>query len=199
MIGVITGDIIDSKKVESYLYLANLKDILSRFGETPENWEIYRGDSFQLQLPAERSLLAAILIKASINQIRHLDVRMAIGLGEITYPAGRITESNGTAFVYSGECFEHLKRSTLRIRSSDAQFDESINLMINLAELSMKNWTAVTAKIVSTALKFPELNQKMLAEKLNKSQGNISEGLSRAGYHEIKAMIDYFQKTIREQ
>src|SRR3546814_11309760 len=59
------------------------------------------------------ALATAIGIKAIIKSIKQLDVRMAIGLGEISYVAKRVTESNGSAFVFSGEKFERLKKEKI--------------------------------------------------------------------------------------
>ena len=108
MKAVITGDIINSRKVASSLWIQDLKAILNRYGNEPKDWEIYRGDSFQLVVDAVVALEIAFVIKATIKQHKALDVRMAIGVGSIDYIADKITESNGTAFVNSGECFGRL-------------------------------------------------------------------------------------------
>ena len=47
MIAVITGDIINSKKMNPKAWLKPLKTELDTIGDTPKIWEIYRGDSFQ--------------------------------------------------------------------------------------------------------------------------------------------------------
>src|SRR5690606_38464016 len=114
MKAVITGDIVNSSKVNPDTWLPKLKDVLNLFGNTPNEWEIYRGDSFQLIIKDPlMALKAAILIKASIKSIKSLDIRMAIGIGDISHSSQRITESNGPAFIYSGEKFETLKQDKL--------------------------------------------------------------------------------------
>jgi hypothetical protein len=195
MIGVITGDIIHSRNVDSTKYLLQLKQVLQVFGDNPGTWDIYRGDSFQLITGAQTALKAAIMIKASIKQVRELDVRLAIGLGAIEHLADKVTESNGPAFVFSGDCFDALKKNRLQIKSADPKYDETINVMLRLANLTMDVWTTVSAELVLTGLMFPEINQKAMAEKLGKSQSNISEGLSRAGYREVLDMLHYFEKS----
>ena len=62
-----------------------MKYALDQYGQEPASWEIYRGDSFQLETTPEKALEASIYIKANIKQLRNLDVRMAIGLGQKSY------------------------------------------------------------------------------------------------------------------
>ena len=80
MVAVITGDIINSRKGKVESWIDSLKEVLNQYGREPKNWEIYRGDSFQLSLHAEKAILAAIHIKSTIKQSKALDVRIAIGV-----------------------------------------------------------------------------------------------------------------------
>ncbi|MGC1206025.1 MAG: SatD family protein [Flavobacteriaceae bacterium] len=197
MTSIITGDIINSRESEPKLWLTALKDALNIFGTTPKTWEVFRGDSFQLEIKPENALDAATLIKATIKKFKNIDVRMAIGLGEKTYVSDKITESNGSAFVNSGECFEHMKNNTLALRSDFESFDATINIMLELAQLTMNNWSATSSEIIKTTLENPELNQKQIAKILNKSQSNISEGLKRGGFDEILKLLQYYKTQIQ--
>lgn len=195
---VITGDIINSRKEISEAWLPNLKNVLNTHGKEPKQWEIYRGDSFQIEIFPEKALEAAIHIKASLKQKKGIDVRMGIGLGEKDYSSEKITESNGSAFVFSGECFENLKKQTLAIKSDSETFNTQINLMLQLASLAMDNWLPATSKIVKTAMEHPRANQKELAALLEKSQSNISEALLRAGFDEVKKMIQFYTSQLTQ-
>ncbi|MFK7783917.1 MAG: transcriptional regulator, partial [Crocinitomicaceae bacterium] len=200
MIAVLTGDIVNSRDIDPKLWLKELKNELSEHGLQWKDWEVYRGDSFQLKVPQEKALEVAVFIKARIKKFKELDVRIAIGLGDIDYVAERVTESNGSAFSNSGECFDSLKKSNLEIRSSWQHFDRTINLMLHLAALTMDSWSPVSSQILLTGLKFPELNQIELAEKLQKkSQGTISEGLKRGGYEEIHKLLLYYKDEISKK
>ncbi|GAA4303910.1 SatD family protein [Aestuariibaculum suncheonense] len=196
MIAVITGDIINSRKGDIESWIAPLKETLNHYGNEPEHWEIYRGDSFQLVLAPEKALLAAIHIKSTIKQAKTRDVRMAIGIGEAKYNASKITESNGPAFVYSGECFEDLKKYTLALKSDYPAIDESLNIMLKLSLLTTNNWSSVVSKVIEAAIEHPEKNQQDLAKLLNRSQSNISEALKRGGYEEIMNMNAFYVKNI---
>lgn len=198
MIAIITGDIINSRQSEPEQWLNSLKTCLLYFGETPKTWEIFRGDSFQLEVKPEDALFASFLIKSTIKQYKNIDVRLAIGLGEKNYDSDKITESNGSAFINSGECFESLKKNTLAIKSRFKNFDITLNLMLELAQLTMNNWTSISSLIIKTSLENPNMKQNELAELLKKSQSNISEGLKRGGFDEILKLLDYYKNQIQQ-
>ena len=50
MIAIITGDIVNSRKLTSKIWIDGLKKLLNTFGKNPIEWEIYRGDEFQLEI-----------------------------------------------------------------------------------------------------------------------------------------------------
>lgn len=195
-IAVITGDIMNSRSIKTAKWQSLFKGVLGHFGKEFSEWELYRGDSFQLALSPKESLLAAIQLKACIKQLAGLDIRMCIGIGEMDYRAKKITASTGSAFVYSGEGFDLIKKQLICINTSNKKFMEQINLMLELALLTMNNWTPNVATVISATLEHSNLNQMELAELLQKSQSNISETLSRGGFEEIEALINYYQKYV---
>ena len=197
--GVITGDIINSRKADSTEWLTALKSALNQYGGTPKTWEIYRGDSFQLEVPAEEALFAALYIKACLRQYKHLDARMAIGLGEKTHSASRLSESNGSAFRHSGECFDALRKNTLAIRSEWPELDREVNAYLSLALLTVERWPANASSIIKAAMENPQLTQTERAKKLGKSQSTVSESLKRAGFDEIMQMEKQYRNLITNQ
>lgn len=201
MHAVITGDIINSTKVDPKIWLPILKDALNKNGSSPTQWEIYRGDSFQLFIkdPYE-ALTIAIQIKAAIKTIKTLDVRMAIGLGNIKHNSSKITESNGTAFIYSGERFESLKKEKLNLalKSDWPQFDTDINLFIKLALLIMDNWTESAAEMIKTTFENPDKLQSELGTIIGIKQNAVSSRLKRAAFEEISEMIRVYQLKLKE-
>lgn len=196
MVAVITGDIINSRKEEVKNWLGTLKGILNYYGEEPKDWEIFRGDSFQLLIAPEKAMLCAIHIKSAIKQIKSLDVRMAIGIGNEKYKSSKITESNGSAYIRSGDCFEALKKQTLAIKSNNDNFDETINVMLSLSLLIANNWSSTVAEVIKTSIENSNKNQNYLAQLLNKSQSSISEALKRGGFEEIMNMNNFYVKQI---
>nr|WP_294926746.1 hypothetical protein [uncultured Flavobacterium sp.] len=200
MTSVITGDIIDSRKQKSKDWVEDLKKILSTFGETPSQWEVYRGDEFQIEIQnPEEALLTAILIKAHLRAIK-LDARMSIGFGDKTHNAGKISESYGSAFINSGELFETLKKQkvTLAMRTGDAITDEKMNLMIQLALTFMDKWLAQSAEFVAVAIKNPTLSQEELGQKLGINQAAVSRRQKRAEFDLVMHLDRYFRIQIKQ-
>jgi hypothetical protein len=196
---VITGDIIGSRSIKPEIWLKELKAVLGNFGKEKTDWEIFRGDSFQLLTETESAFRGVFIIKSTIKSIKNLDVRLAVGIGEIDFQAKKITESNGSAFVRSGESFENLKKSTIAIHSANVEFDEFFNVGLDLAAFISESWQPATAEVVKNALLNPDLNQTELAQKLNKkSQGTISSALKRSGFDEISELIKLYQKEVRK-
>jgi hypothetical protein len=196
MIGVITGDIINSRKFNTHLWLPALKQALCAYGNEPKNWEIFRGDSFQLEIKEpELTLHAALRIKSAIKQIKGLDIRLAIGIGEKDYCTDKISENNGSAYMNSGEEFEKLKQS-IAIKTPWQEFNKEINIYLSLALIIMNGWTPAAAKAMFTVLESETpLNQAELGEKLGIKQSGASQRLARAHYKEISE----FEKLFREK
>jgi len=194
---VITGDIINSRKAKPNIWLEKLKEVLSEFGKEETDWEIYRGDSFQLIIPKRNGLRAVLMIRAAMKSIG-MDARIAIGLGEIDFKSPKVTESNGSAFVNSGKRFEMLKKETLGIQTENEKFNRTFGVILNLVDFIISSWQPTTSEVVYTAFKNPELNQSGLARLLNKkSQGTISSALKRAGFDEIQKVLELYKTQIK--
>jgi hypothetical protein len=199
MVAVITGDVIDSKKNAPGIWLTPLKKELNRIGKTPKTWQIYRGDSFQVVISKpEDALLVAMKLKASLKAVKGINVRMAIGIGNRTYNAAKVTESNGSAFVNSGEKFETLKqeKQNLAVKSDSAEFDNEMNLYLKLALIAMNNWTVNTAEIVSVAMENPDKSQQQLGKMVGIKQSAISTRLRRAYYEEIMEVNEMYKSKV---
>lgn len=200
MTSVITGDIIHSREHQPQKWLGPLKEVLAQVGDTPKEWEIYRGDSFQLEVKnVAEVLLIALHLKATMRSIKGLDIRVGIGIGDKTHTASKITESNGSAFVRSGQIFETLKNSTMAIKSPWNDLDESMNTCISLARLTMDHWTSKESKIIKQVIRQPELTQREIAKKMGITQGRISEALKRGGFGPIYNMHEHFKKLILQK
>jgi len=200
MTSILTGDIIDSRKQESKDWVEDLKKILVPFGETPRQWEVYRGDEFQIEIEnPEEALLAAILLKAHLRAIK-LDARMSIGFGDKTHTAEKISESNGQAFIHSGELFETLKKQkvTLALRTGNSDIDEKMNLMLQLALTFMDNWLVQSAEFVAVAIENPSLSQEELGQKLGINQAAVSRRQKRAQFDLVMNLDRYFRTQIKQ-
>ncbi|MEA1876645.1 MAG: SatD family protein [Bacteroidota bacterium] len=200
MISIITGDIVNSQQLNNpEVWLKPLKDVFNEFGLSPKIWDIYRGDAFQLEISEPgKSLITAIRIKAVVKKLKGLDVRMAIGLGTVEYASVRITESNGEAFINSGDLFEKLKENkmNLAIKSPWSDFDKELNLYLKLLLPVMDNWTTKSAELVDLILAKPQLKQNELADFLGIVQSSVSERQKRTYIDEILEVNALFNNKL---
>jgi hypothetical protein len=201
LVGVITGDIINSRNVPPRKWLPVLKRTLARQGRSPAAWEIYRGDSFQLEVknPSD-ALLTAIRVKANLKRIKGLDVRMAIGIGGKEFTASKITQSNGEAFIYSGEKLESLKKEkqNIAVKSRWADFDREMNVCLNLAAIAMDNWSTGAADLITILVDKPDITQVKLARKLKITQSAVSGRQKRSYYNEVRDLEALFRERIQK-
>lgn len=200
MIAIITGDIINSENHSSSEWIGELKEYFNRFGPAPMQWEIYRGDEFQLKVNETNALLSAIRIKALLKSVKGLDVRMGIGIGLETYVGTGVSESNGTAHQRSGRKFESLKESkvNLSIATGNESQDLTLNLMLRLALDFMDGWSVVSAEIVALVLDNPEASQKEIAQKLDIKQSAVSQRIKRARLDLVLDLLAYYQYVIKQ-
>jgi hypothetical protein len=199
MISIITGDIINSRKLPSKIWIDGLKKLLKTKGKNPNEWEIYRGDEFQLEVATpEEALLIALQIKAYLKTLK-LDARMSIGFGEKTHKAKKISESNGSAFVRSGELFETLKKQkiTLAVNSGNTGFDSEMNLMLRLGLTFMNNWLVQSAEFVLTAIENQSLSQEEIGLKLGINQAAVSRRRKRANFDLMMELESHYRQKIK--
>ncbi len=199
MIAIITGDIINSEEYKASEWIDVLKKQFSKWGETPVDWEIYRGDEFQLKINPDQALWAAVQIKALIKSVKGLDVRMAIGVGSENFQGISVSESNGTAYQRSGRIFDNLKISkiNLAIATGNIEVDKSLNLMIKLALDFMDEWTPVSAEIVAIALTNTVSSQEKIAGMLGIQQSAVSQRQKRARFQLVLELLHYYQQTVK--
>ena len=200
MIAIITGDIINSQNSQTELWLPKLKNLLASWSETPQNWEIYRGDEFQLKCSVDEVFHKALLLKSLIRTFEYLDVRIAIGIGNEVFLSEKITESNGSAYVNSGRLLTDIKTQgkTLAIQTENIKVNRDLNILFKWASIDFNNWSAATAEIIFQLLSNSELTQEELAKELNITQSSVSQRLKRANFELLTETDQFFRKKIAE-
>ena len=200
MTSVITGDIIHSTKYsDPNIWLTPLKSALTTLSPDTKYWEIYRGDSFQIEIrDFLTSFEKAIYIKACIKCIKGLDVRLAIGIGSKTFEGEKVTESNGKAFQFSGETLESLKKEkiNLKLKTPNETLNRELNLYFKLALIATGNWTVNSAEMVKLSLEHPDKRQKELAQIVGTNQEAVSKRLKRANLEEILELDLMYREKI---
>jgi hypothetical protein len=193
-IAFITGDIINSTKSSNTKWQSKLKTILQNYGKEDIDWEISRGDYFQIRIPIKKAMFVALHIKAGIKELSsELDVRMSIGIGEELKRGKKISLSLGQAQTLSGRGFDKLKKQNIIINTEDENLNEILNTMLALALIPMNKWTIIEAKTFLIKLLNKNLNLTQLSKKLKKSTSTVSETLKRAAFDEISRMEKIYQ------
>jgi hypothetical protein len=199
---VITGDIIKSRTQENpEIWVDTLKDALFYLNPDKKYWELYRGDSFQIEIKdIHQSFISAVYLKACVKTIKNLDVRLAIGIGNKTYQGNSITESNGEAFLFSGETLETLKKEkqSLRIKTINKTINEELNLYFKLALIGMDKWTANSAEIVKLSIEYPNKLQSELGQLININQNAVSSRQKRAHLDSILELDNMYRQKLKQ-
>jgi predicted XRE-type DNA-binding protein len=201
MTSILTGDIINSRKKEDNLWLETLKETLNSFGESPKIWQIYRGDSFQLEIEhCENAFYAALKLKSYLKSTENIDVRIGIGIGKKNFNVAEITASNGEAFINSGFAFDnYLKKQTIAIKTPWQEIDEELNIALDLALLTIDSWTKNSAEVFKISLELQNSTQKEIANMLGITQGRVSERQKRSGFDAIMKLEKRFRKLIHQK
>jgi len=194
MQAIITGDLVNSRAVDSKVWLSVLEDSLNHCAQ---KYDIFRGDSFQAAVDMEVSLAHVFYIKARMKTVANLDVRIGLGIGHIDYENEHIKNSTGSAFIYSGEAFDSLKKDLFAVKTEYQNWDILTNTMLSLAMELANKWTANMAETVAATMKNATHNQQELASLLHrKYQSQVSTELAKANWLKIKHAIDYCQQEL---
>ncbi|HLS96595.1 hypothetical protein BC792_11032 [Sphingobacterium allocomposti] len=193
LIAILTGDVIRSRTQNPDIWLSVLKEAISSY---TDNFDIFRGDSFQAELSLEEALKATFYIKAAMIALK-LDVRIGIGIGIKDHDDGAIKTSFGSALTYSGEAFDELKKETICLRSPNKKVDDLCNVILTLAAELCGHWTPNMAETVKAALRNEGMNQIDLAAVLGKKyQSQISTELQKASFIKIQRAIAYCTEAL---
>ena len=206
--GVITGDIVGSRMIADKTALIEaLYEVLEVLSQRFEaRGEIYRGDEFQVLLPAAGdSVLAAILIRAAIisrspSKKQMWDARLAIGIGEFETLTDKITESSDEAFLLSGRGLDGIAKSgdRLCILTISSEIDRQLALLSRLVDDIISHWSHYSAQVAYLSLLYNE-SQQALATRLDRSQPTIHTRLATAKMELVRAYIEHTSEILSSE
>ena len=211
--GVITGDIVDSTKVESNkrteLLLAlkeTIADIRQHIGVV--EFEIYRGDSFQIIIPdSVNALRIAILIRLGLQRktpnenirSQKWDARISLGIGDISFSASSILVSDGEAFRNSGRAFDKLGRNDFLIVNTPwIEINNELEVSTKFADILINSWSYLQIEVIYHYL-LRKMTQKELAKVLNLSPQTLNKRIVNAKVEAIEKYIARFEEIIKEK
>ena len=225
-VAIITGDLIGSSKYgpgQRETAIRALKQTLEeeREPETVLRYEMYRGDSAQIEvLQVEKALALAILLRAALKKLPHgpkdgnagagkhagkapalsgrsyADIRLAVGIGEAASGQARVVEADGEAYRLSGRTLDAMKKKgqKLIIQSTEEAFNQEYEVQCKLLDVIIDKWSTAAAEVVFWLLK--GLKDIEIAEHLGISQPAVSFRKKTAGWEAINLMIQGFESKI---
>jgi len=216
MNAVITADVIDSTKLSSQEENMVINAIYETFGNDSvrtnvddSNFYIKRGDSIQIELnDASNALRSALLLKAAINKITLkgdgktkplVDVRIAIGIGDISGKRANVNESTGEAYTNSGRTLDSMKKNkrTFSIKTGIEDVDAELDTEFKLLEVIAAGWKVTSAEVLYWILQ--DLNEIEISSKLGITQSAINQRKKTAGWNGMEALLERFEVIIREK
>jgi len=215
MNAVVTADVIGSSKLSFEGEDLVIKAIYDTFGVNStlrtnvdeSSFTITRGDSIQIELEdVTKALQTALLLKAAINKITLLgnrrpsiDVRIAIGIGEVAGRRTNVNESTGEAYTNSGRTLDSMKKykRTFAAKTGIDELDAELETEFKLLEVIMSGWVITSAEVLYWTLM--GLNENEISEKLNITQSAINQRKKTAGWSGIESLLERFEDLMRKE
>ncbi|PXX99431.1 hypothetical protein [Halomonas sp. LBP4] len=202
-IAVLTGDVIDSRKVADAARLhrvldATLAELAERHGGRGER---YRGDGFQLALPdAEEAMTAAVWLRAALIQHsethQRWDARIAVAVGQDDWqPDEGVAEADGEVFVRSGRALDALDASHLAVELLEGPNDGCLALLTRFLDDLIDGWSRYSAEIVILSLD-RTTTQQALAERLGIRQPSVHKRLRAARWELLADTLAHFGQRL---
>lgn len=210
-IAVITGDIIDSRKIEKKKFDELIYGIDRIFHDIEKNldidikWDIWRGDSFQARIGnPENAMLVAILIRAGLKSNKYnedadlWDARISIGIGEENSNNNQVSRSYGSAYISSGESLSEISsKCRLTVNIPNAFINEVLDVSSFLVDGYISDWTKKQAEAMYYYLLYDK-RQEIIADKLNISQVAVSKRISKFN-RRIDKFLELYKSLITKE
>ena len=203
---VITGDIANSQHL-SGSDLNHVLHVLTRELEKQValfngQFDVFRGDAFQAVIPrAQYSMQVAICIRLALKATTpSTDVRISVGLGEVSFDHDKVKTGNGEAFVRSGRALDKLKSQYLAFTSDDDGFNKHASLLTAFVDNHITSLTQTQAQTLLAYLCAKDKGHENIAKILAKTRSNVTRILNASQYHLISDYLAYMaSETKMEQ
>ena len=206
--GVITGDIVGSAAITGTSrdgLLSAIKEVVGicREKDPSLQMEFYRGDSFQIisARPATMAYLA-VLLRAKVKSLSPKrnalwDVRLSIGIGEISYSSGNVATSDGEAFQLSGRSLDDIGKRRLIVSTIWDEVNDELEVSTAFLDTLITEWTASQSEVIYAYFLNSEKTQTEIAELLGTSNQNVSSQLLKANYKLVELYIGRFHTLLK--
>lgn len=207
-IAVLTGDVIDSRKVEDRQRLYALLDqtlagLAARHGGRGER---FRGDGFQLALPrATAAMEVAIALRAALIEHseadQRWDARIAVAVGPASWPdSDRLATADSEPFVRSGQDLDGLSEHGVHLSLAliDETDDGSLALLTRYLDDMVASWSRYSAEVIRLSLE-RETSQQAMADHLGIRQPSVHKRLRAARWPLLADTLTYLSERLAEK
>jgi hypothetical protein len=201
---IITADIVNSsllRATEMEELIAALNALIHPYAK---KHEFYRGDSFHTLLNnPEDGLELATLIRLCARKMQpirlkqSLDVRIAIGLGEIDMPVRKLSTATGEAFVLSGRELDKLSQTEQRLSivTPSTSANDSFQILSEYSDLLLSNVSTTQSEVMFLLLNGSK--ESLVAEQLKKTQPTINRIKKAGNYSAIQVNIVHYRTLLK--
>lgn len=199
---VITGDVVASagmtvarKKKLKFLLEKTCNRINQQYPDF--QWQQYRGDSLQAVLTKNREFALSIALQMQCLLIADdFLIRLALGIGNISFHSTDIITSDGTAFQQSGPMVDMLKQNgrLIGISAENIIFTEEWQVHNESLNFLLQKLSAAQAQALYLYLQ--NIKQEEIAARLKISQPSVHHRLQAAGTPVFMSILKRFEKTV---
>jgi hypothetical protein len=199
-IAVITGDIVNSSVLDEAqkVFIQNGIEQFMHEGILLRP-RFYRGDSFQLAVKPVDALLLALKFRMEVRRKNEAaDLRVSIGIGEVSSWNEDVLLADGPAFVLSGKNLDSLKKKDLNIIivTGNKELDSELETYCYMTDVLLKNLSSVQANMLF--YKLNSLSQEQVGEILQISQPSVSKTLKAANWKVIEKFLERYEQIIEK-
>ena len=197
---VITGDIVGSTLLSKTDLKKLMKDIDNIL--TAHQYELFRGDSFQVYLKSPEEALAIVLqmrtaaVRLSPKDFA-CDIKASVGLGEVKSVVKVLHTATEEAFVLSGRALDKLK-SPQRLVFACSEKNNLVQLGLQVSgdyiDYIFRHLTIKQAAVLFELLQ--KRTQTETAKRLKKSQATINKHAQAAGWAELEKLLANYKQLI---
>lgn len=204
LIAVITGDLVGSSKLSSDVFgpvMSDLARLLKKFrARYGIEFDIYRGDSFQLVTPPSMAATLATMIDLALRSGDFaVEVRQCIGIGTGETGKQGVKTATGEAYILSGQGLDTMKGRGLCIATANQTFQLHSELLTRFFDSHLNRLTSTQAEVVLTYLMADNKSHEHLAIVLDKKRSNVTRILNTSQYHLITDYLDYFAGQVEKE
>ncbi|WP_420863169.1 hypothetical protein [Algirhabdus cladophorae] len=199
---VFTGDLTGSRHNASALeatmrLLSQTCDTLGRLFELDLRFTRYRGDGWQIILPAHLLLEASLaLLSAQRALPQALDTRIGIGVGSVTHLGSEnLSDAMGEAFLAAGDTLDALTGTSRTLGLSGSAAPQTLAGSLDIVDWMAQGWTSHQSEAIAVFLLQPEFaTNKARAAALGISRQAYEARFNSSGFPALKAL----RKAIKE-